>query len=126
MQLSEYSLDRLRDDGDLVLYRAHAKQMEQPSVLLLTPASTRPSPETLEKIDHEYSLRSELDSAWAVRPLELSERGSQTTLVLDDPGGETLDGFLSGPMESITDVAISADGQRAATVSSDKTVRLWG
>jgi PAS domain S-box-containing protein len=67
--------------------------------LLLAPASTRPSPETLKKIDHEYSLRSELDSAWAVRPLDLSERGAKTTLILDDPGGETLDGFLSGAME---------------------------
>ena len=99
MQLSEYSLERLRDDGELVLYRAHAKQMERPSVLLLAPASTRPSPETLKKIDHEYSLRSELDSAWAVRPLTLSERGAKMTLVLEDPGGETLDGFISGPIE---------------------------
>jgi len=99
MQLSRYSLDRLRDDGEFILYRAHAKQTELPSVLLLTPGSTRPSPETLQKIDHEYSLRSELDSAWAVRPLELSERGAQMTLVLEDPGGETLDGFLSGAME---------------------------
>ena len=99
MQLSEYSLDRLRDDGEFVLYRAHAKQMEPPSVLLLTPASTRPSPETLKKLDHEYSLRSELDSAWAVRPLALPERGPETMLVLEDPGGKTLDGFISGPME---------------------------
>ena len=73
--------------------------IEPPSVLLLAPASTRPSPETLKKIDHEYSLRNELDSAWAVRPLALSERSAQMTLVLEDPGGETLDGFLSGPME---------------------------
>src|SRR5882757_1648351 len=99
VQLSGYSLDCLRDDGEFILYRAHAKQIELPSVLLLAPASTRPSPETLKKIDHEYSLRSELDSAWAVRPLALSERGSQMMLVLEDPGGETLDGFLSGEME---------------------------
>ena len=62
MQLSDYSLDRLRDDGEFILYRAHAEETEQPSVLLLAPSSTRPSPETLKKIDHEYSLRSELDS----------------------------------------------------------------
>jgi len=99
VELSGYSFNRLRDDGEFVLYRAHAKQIELPSVLLLAPASTRPSPETLKKIDHEYSLRSELDSAWAVRPLALSERGEQISLVLDDPGGETLDGFLSGAME---------------------------
>src|SRR6266542_992690 len=94
VQLSEYSLERLRDDGEFILYRAHAKQVEPPSVLLLAPVSTRPGPETLRKIDHEYSLRSELDSAWAVRPLALSEQGAQMTLVLEDPGGVTLDGFL--------------------------------
>jgi len=99
VQLSEYSLDPLRDDGEFVLYRAHAKQMEPPSILLLTPASTRPGLETLKKIDHEYSLRSELDSAWAVRPLALSERGEQIVLVLEDPGGETLDAAISGAME---------------------------
>src|SRR5229473_5898495 len=96
MQLSKYSLERLRDDGEFILYRAHAKQIEPPSVLLQVPASTRPSPETLKKLDHEYSLRGELDSAWAVRPLDLSERSGQTTLVLEDPGGETLDGFIAG------------------------------
>ena len=99
MELSEYFLDGLRDDGELILYRARPKQPERPSVLLLSPASARPSSETLKKIDHEYSLRSELDSAWAVRPLALSERGGQIALVLEDPGGETLDGFLSGAME---------------------------
>lgn len=99
MQLSGYSLNRLRDDGEFILYRAHAEQTELPPVLLLTPATTRPSPETLKKIDHEYSLRSELDSAWAVRPVDLSDRGAELTLVLEDPGGETLDGFLSGAME---------------------------
>jgi len=99
MQLSGYSLDRLSDDGEFILYRAQAKDTELPPLLLLAPASTRPSPETLKKIEHQYSLRSELDSAWAARPLALSERDSQTDLVLEDPGGETLDGFLSGPME---------------------------
>lgn len=93
MQLSGYSFDRLRDDGELVLYRGHAKQREQPSLLLLSPASTRPSPETLKKIDHEYSLRSELNPSWAARPLALSEQWGQKVLVLEDPGGETLDKF---------------------------------
>ena len=99
MQLSKYSVERLRDDGEFILYRAHGKQIEPPSVLLVAPASTRPSPETFKKLDHEYSLRSELDSAWAVRPLALSERSGQRTLVLEDPGGETLDGSILGPME---------------------------
>ena len=99
VQFAGYNLDRLRDDGEFILYRAHAKQTELPSVLLLAPALTRPSRETLKKIDHEYSLRSDLDSAWAVRPVDLSDRGAQLTLVLEDPGGETLDGFVSEAME---------------------------
>jgi PAS domain S-box-containing protein len=58
-----------------------------------------PALETLKKIEHEYSLRDELDSAWAVRSLALSEQRGQTTLVLEDPGGEPLDRFLRGPMQ---------------------------
>src|SRR5712692_10489387 len=52
-----------------------------------------------KKIEHEYSLRDELDSSWAVRPLALSDQPGQMTLVLEDTGGETLDRFLPGPME---------------------------
>jgi serine/threonine protein kinase len=99
MQLLDYSLNRLRDDGEFILYRAHAKQTELPSVLLLAPAATHPSPDALKRIDHEYSLRSELDPTWAVRPLALSKQGAQISLVLEDPGGETLDGLISEPME---------------------------
>ncbi|HWR16788.1 MAG TPA: AAA family ATPase [Terriglobales bacterium] len=100
VQVSGYSLDRLRDDGEFVLSRAHPKLPELASVLVLTPASTRPTPETLSKIRHEYSLRSELDSAWAVRPTALSEAGAQVSLILEDPGGQTLDQLLSRPIET--------------------------
>src|SRR6476646_518450 len=58
-----------------------------------------PALDTLKKLAHEYSLRDELDSAWAVRSVALSEQRGQTTLVLEDPGGETLDRVFSGPME---------------------------
>jgi Nif-specific regulatory protein len=68
-------------------------------VLLLVPASNRPAVEVLQKLRHEYSLREELDSAWAVRPIELLEESDRPTLVLEDPGGETLDRSLPGPME---------------------------
>jgi PAS domain S-box-containing protein len=108
MQLSEYSLECLRDDGEFILHRGHAKEPGLLSVLLLTPASTQPSPETLKKIEHEYSLRNELDPAWAARPLALSEGREHLTLVLEDPGGATLDSFLSGPMEitQFLDIAV--------------------
>jgi serine/threonine protein kinase len=109
MQLSGYSLVRLRDNGEFILYRAYPTQTELSSVLLLVPFATHPSPETLKKIDHEYSLRRELNSAWAVRPLALSERDGQATLVFEDPGGETLDGFLSGPMQMTQFLGLAVD-----------------
>src|SRR5437667_12360606 len=97
---SQHVLEPLRKDEEFVLYRSeHSKQPGSPSVLLLTPASMQPALETLRKIEHEYSLRDELDSAWAVRSLALSEHRGQMTLVLEDLGGETLDRFLPGPME---------------------------
>jgi serine/threonine protein kinase len=100
VDLSEYVLEPLRKDEEFVLYRGeNSNQSGSPSVLLLAPVATRPAPVTLKKIEHEYSLRDELDSAWAVRPLALSEQRGQTTLVLEDPGGETIDRFLPGPME---------------------------
>jgi serine/threonine protein kinase len=100
VELSEYLLEALREDDEFVLYRGeHSNQPSSPSVLLLAPASTRPALETVKKIEHEYSLRDELDSAWAVRSLTLSEHRGQTTLVLEDRGGEPLDRFLPGPMQ---------------------------
>jgi serine/threonine protein kinase len=120
VQLSGYSLDVVRDDGEFILYRADAKQIEPSPVLLLAPASTRPNPETLKKIDYEYSLRSELDSAWALRPLALSEENGRMMLVLEDPGGETLDRFLPGPMD-ITQFLRFAVGLATALSGVHKT-----
>jgi len=100
VELSQYVLEAHRRDEEFVLYRGeHSNQPGSPSVFLLAPASMPPALETLKKIEYEYSLRDELDSAWAVRSVALSEHRGQMTLVLEDPGGETLDRFLPGPME---------------------------
>jgi serine/threonine protein kinase len=113
VELSQYVLEDLRRDEEFVLYRGeHSNQPGSPSVLLLAPASMQPALETLKKIEHEYALRDELDSAWAVRSLAVSEQRGMTTLVLEDPGGETLDRFLPGPMgiKLFLELAISAAG----------------
>jgi PAS domain S-box-containing protein len=100
VDLSQCVLEALRKDEEFVLYRGeYSNQPGSPSMLLLAPASLQPGLETLRKIEHEYSLRDELDSAWAVRSLALSEQRGQTMLVLEDPGGETLDQLLPGPIE---------------------------
>ena len=100
MEVSQYVLEAIRRDEEFVLYRGeHSDLPGSPSVLFLAPASIQPALGSIRKIEHEYSLRDELDSSWAVRPLALSDQSGQTTLVLEDPGGETLDRLLPGPME---------------------------
>src|SRR5438132_2268474 len=51
-------------------------------------------------MNHEYTLRSELNTTWAVRPRDLSQYNEKTVLVLEDPGGEPLHRFIQGPMET--------------------------
>src|SRR4029077_7490184 len=67
--------------------------------LVLTPASAHPGPGLLRRIDHEYSLRNELDPEWAAQPLGSSHYNSQQVLVFRDPGGEPLDRICHGPIE---------------------------
>ena len=100
VDLSQYVLEVLRNDEEFVLYRGeNPTKPASPSVLLLSPSSTQPTSESLRKMEYEYSLRDELDSAFAIRPQAISEQYGRPMLVLEDPGGETLDHFLQGPME---------------------------
>jgi hypothetical protein len=65
VELSQYVLEAHRRDAEFVLYRSEqSNQPGSPSVFLLAPASMQPALETIKKIEHEYSLRDELDSAW--------------------------------------------------------------
>ena len=99
MELSDYVLELLRENEEFILYRGHAKHADAAPLLLLAPASTRPAPETLKKIEHEYSLRAELDATWTVRPLAPSHYNGQPVLVLANPGGDPLDRLFHGPIE---------------------------
>src|SRR5215510_11042107 len=97
---STRAIEPIRKDEEFVLCRAHdPSHRDAPSLLLLAPVAAQPTVQTLSKIEHEYSLRSELNSAWAVRPFALSEYLGQRALLFEDPGGEILDGFLTEPME---------------------------
>ena len=86
------NLEPLRRDQESARHRGwHSTQPGSPPVFLLVRTSARLPLETLTKIGHEYSLRDERDSARAVRLVALSEQGGRTTLILKDPGSETLD-----------------------------------
>jgi PAS domain S-box-containing protein len=96
-QPSEYALETLRQDREFILYRGRQSGNASP-VLLFAPAAEQPSPQSLKRLEHEYSLAGELESAWAARPLSLIRHDAHTMLVLEDPGGEPLDRLVGDPM----------------------------
>lgn len=53
---------------------------------------------TIKKIEHEFSLRDELDPAW-IRRIALTQRQGRTKLLFEDPNGQPLDQLLSRPLE---------------------------
>ena len=59
----------------------------------------RPSLESVNRLTREHELKNHLDSAWALRPLELVHERGQTMLVVDYTGGEPLDRLVRQPME---------------------------
>jgi serine/threonine protein kinase len=55
-----------------------------------------------KRLIHEYELAQYLDRAWALYPLELEHENGQSTLILEDPGGELLSDLLDGAMDVTT------------------------
>jgi len=95
MDLSGYVFEALRKDEEFILYRG--KRRDGPSqVLVLSSVGQRPSPESLKRLENEYSLKEELDPTWATRPIGIAAHWDRTVLVLQDPGGVPLDHLL-GP-----------------------------
>jgi predicted ATPase/nitrogen-specific signal transduction histidine kinase len=93
-KLSGYVFSPLRE-GNCSLYRGLSNGLA--SVLLL--AVEDGSPEDVQLLEHEFSLRADLDTMWAVKPLTLSHQNDRWELVLEDPGGEPLDRLLNGPLD---------------------------
>jgi predicted ATPase/GAF domain-containing protein len=93
-ELSGYVFSSLRE-GDIALYRGSGNGLTP----ILLVAAEETSPGCVERLEHEYALRSELDADWAARPVALTHDNGRMKLVLEDPGGEPLDRLLGAPME---------------------------
>jgi predicted ATPase/signal transduction histidine kinase/ActR/RegA family two-component response regulator len=91
--LSSYVFSALRN-GDLTLYRCSGNGL--PPILLVTAENA--SATSLNRLQHEYTVRADLDAAWAARPIELSRHRNRSALVLEDPGGALLDRLLGQPL----------------------------
>jgi hypothetical protein len=113
---SEYVLKPLREGAVFTLYRGRQHRNPSP-VLAIALTAEHPSPESLRRLEHEYSLAAELDPAWAVKPLALTRHEGRTILILKDPGGEPLDRILErdqGPPLDLTRFLHIAIGLTAA------------
>ena len=101
---SEYVLEPIRDSAEFTLYRA--RQRDNPSPLLaVAPTADQPSPLSLRRLEHEYSLAAEIESTWAAKPIALTRHEGRTILVIEDPGGEPLDRVLDRDKQQPVDVA---------------------
>ena len=87
---SEYMLEPLRERADFTLYRGKECGNQMP-ILAVEVAAEQPSPQSLRRLEHEFSLATELDAAWAAQPLALTRHKGRAVLILKDPGGEPLD-----------------------------------
>ncbi len=86
----EYELETLREEADFTFYRGRNVSDRLP-ILAVAAAAEQPSPQSLRRLDHEFTLAKELDARWAARPLALTRHQGRAVLVLEDPGGESLD-----------------------------------
>jgi len=93
-ELSGYTFSTLRE-GEFPLCRGSGHSVAP--VLRVTAQET--SLTGIERLEHEYALRGELNAAWAARPLALSRYDGRLVLVLEDPGGEPLDRRLGRPLD---------------------------
>ena len=96
----ESTVQVLSEDTERVVCRTWRLSADgaRRSILTVRPADEHPTPASLDRLIHEYDLKQELNGPWAVRPLALERDLVPPMLVLEDPGGEFLEGLLGRPM----------------------------
>jgi len=93
-ELLSYVFSPLRE-GDLALYRGSGNGLAP----ILLVAAEETSHGCVERLEHEYALKAELDADWAARPVALTRYNDRMTLVLEDPGGAPVDRLLGRPLD---------------------------
>ena len=93
-ELSGYVFSSLRE-GDIALHRGSGNELAP----ILLVAAEETSLGCVERLEHEYALKAELDANWAARPVALTYHNHRRTLVLEDPGGAPLDRLLGRPLD---------------------------
>jgi hypothetical protein len=112
IESSSYVIEPLRKDGDYILYRGRSKY-DASQILVLSPVAEYPAPEILKRLEHEYSLREELDPMWVARPIAMTRQRDRAVLVLEDPGGVPLDQLLGQSLEVAFSLRLAINLSRA-------------
>ena len=94
MELSRYLLSPLWE-GDFTLYRGSGSGLAPILVVVADESSLG----CVERFEHEYALKCELEADWAARPVAMTHHNGALALVLEDPGGTPLDRLLGRPLE---------------------------
>jgi PAS domain S-box-containing protein len=105
-ELSKFAFEVLRQDELFILYRGRSTGISS-QVLLCAPTSQHPTPQNLKRLEWAYSLKEDLDPAWAVRPIELANHWDRTVLVMGDPGGVPLDQLLGQPLDLVFSLRVA-------------------
>ena len=96
IELSRYAFAILQE-GEFALYRGWADGLDP--ILLVAPDGERSAIQAVKRFQHEYALRTALNSRWAARPIALSRYRDRIALVLEDPGGQPLDRMVGKPLD---------------------------
>ena len=78
---TEYILEALREGAEFTLYRGRERGDLTP-ILAVAPVAERPSPQSLQRLEHEYALATELDPAWAAQPSTRTPRHEPSPLLI--------------------------------------------
>src|SRR5258708_1700012 len=98
MNASSETVETLRSDAEFVLCRRQVNG--NPSFLLLSAVASPTPRRSAQQLEHEFSLRDQLDPGWAIRPLALAEEQGRPTLKLEDPQGRLLSELVGQPWET--------------------------
>jgi len=93
-ELLSYVFSPLRE-GDIALYRGSGTGLAP----ILLVAAEETSLGCVERLEHEYALKGELDADWAARPVALTRYNDRLALMLEDPGGAPIDRLLGRPLD---------------------------
>ena len=94
-ELLSYAFSPLRE-GDIALYRGFGTGMAP----ILLVAAEETSLGSLQRLEQEFALKAELEADWAARPVALTRYNGRMALVLEDPGGASLDTLLGRPLDA--------------------------